>query len=165
VYLALGVYEQHRGFKRHGEWYVYLDEPDAAADAIVDASVRMVDAIQDAARTPPDATVRTASDPERDVLMARVEGLPGTLDAAQSEVSFLRDGLGRGEEQAERELELVTQEREALHARLHEALAALALVRALPSPTTDVETRAPEVPTPTHSPWWRRWWRRKAVAP
>jgi excisionase family DNA binding protein len=91
---------------------------------------------------------------------ARLEGIQAQLDAAQSEVSFLRDELRRRDELAEREREQHQAEREALHARLHEALAALALQRALPSgepPAAAVPQAAPEPPRP----WWARWawWR------
>src|SRR5688500_2438517 len=58
-----------------------------------------------------------------DAQQARLEALRDQLDAAQSEVSFLRDELRRRDDGHERE-------REQWHERLHEALAALAMQRA-----------------------------------
>jgi hypothetical protein len=99
------------------------------------------------------------ADAEHAARQARLEGLRDQLDAAQSEVAFLRATLGLRDEELRRRDEQHEREREQWHERLHEALAALAMQRALPQPT-EATVPAPEPSVPTDKrPWWRRWWR------
>jgi hypothetical protein len=121
---------------------------------------------------------------EQSAVQARAEGLQDALDAARSEVSFLRGELRRRdeahtaelqrrEESAEREREQHATEREALHARLHEALTALAMQRVLPSGDASplgYEAGAPNssAGTPSHQtgtsrPWWAFWRRSRSA--
>jgi excisionase family DNA binding protein len=87
------------------------------------------------------------------------------IDTLQSEVSYLRElvrtrdeDLRRRDELLDHEREQYAQEREALHARLHEALGALAMQRALSSGAPEPAAAPPPNGTPAPRPWWRFWW-------
>ncbi len=149
------------GYKRDGQWYAWL--PGAVAGR-QDAAGHDGLPRQD---TPP-AAVQTRQDSHQDTA-AVAAAITSELDTLKSEVSFLRDELRRRDEahaveiqrrdeSAEREREQHAQEREALHARLHEALTALALARALPSGAAERATaQAFEAAAPAPRPWWAFW--------
>jgi hypothetical protein len=117
-----------------------------------------------AAQPVPGAAVQVAeqrlADAQHAAMLARLEAAQGELETVKSEISFLRDELRRRDEhhadELRRRAETHERERDQLHERLQQALAALAIQRALPGGevVAAVATTVREAPRP----WWRRWW-------
>jgi hypothetical protein len=142
------------GYKRDGQWFAWL--PAAIAGR------------QDM----PSATIQPQQDTWQETTSSLYAALASELDTLKGEVSFLRDELRRRDdvhtaeqrrrdEIAEQEREQHAAERDALHARLHEALTAFALVRVLPSGEEERATvPASEAPS-SPRPWWQFWRRER----
>jgi chromosome segregation ATPase len=128
--------------------------PSSAQHAAVQAAEQMLGTAEQVAEQVAEQRWAAA---EHGAMQSRLEGLQQALDLALSETSFLRDELRRRDQQAEREREQHAQERDALHQRLHEALAALAIQRALPSGKATTTPNPPATASPLWWVFWRRW--------
>ncbi len=152
--------ELHAHADSQGRFLVVLPDAGQMPSAAVQAAEQLLSTAEQVAEQVVEQHLDGA---EHAAMQARLEGLRDQLGAAQSEVSFLRDELRRRDDahaaEVQRREEAHEREREQWHARLQEALAALAMQqRALAAPI-DV---APSTPTPAAiekpQPWWQRWW-------